>query len=498
MLTGWIYASRAKEKPTNSERILSTIDFGAIAARSLFSRGVARAIEESTAAELPAHALIQRAGLSIARFAMAIAPHSGVIWIPCGPGNNGGDGFEAAVHLKHWGKTPVVTCLSRSGSLPADAAATRRRALQAGVTFSDERPDHYDLCIDALFGIGHLRGFDDRCVAWIKQINSGAAPVIAVDLPSGLDADTGAVNTLCVKADFTLSLLTLKPGLFTANGRDACGAIWFNALGVPEASGACAQLNGTPLPLARPHNSHKGSYGDVGIVGGASGMAGAALLAAKGALHGGAGRVYVCLLDASLSLLDIDQPELMFRKPAQLAYEAMTVVAGCGGGDSIHAHLGDILARSSRLVLDADALNHIAMDPALQDQLTRRIKNTTVLTPHPLEAARLLDTDSKHVQSNRLEAAQALADRFGATVVLKGSGTVIAAPETLTRINPTGNARLATAGTGDVLAGLIGAQLAAGGTVLEGACQAVFRHGHVADLWCAKTTMTAQDLSHAL
>jgi ADP-dependent NAD(P)H-hydrate dehydratase / NAD(P)H-hydrate epimerase len=149
-------------------------------------------------------------------------------------------------------------------------------------------------------------------------------------------------------------------------------------------------------------------------------------------------------------------------------------------------------------VLDADALNHIAMDPALQDQLTRRIKNTTVLTPHPLEAARLLGTDSKHVQSNRLEAAQALADRFGATVVLKGSGTVIAAPETLTRINPTGNARLATAGTGDVLAGLIGAKLAAGGTVLEGACQAVFRHGHVADLWCAKTTMTAQDLSHAL
>ena len=227
-------------------------------------------------------------------------------------------------------------------------------------------------------------------------------------------------------------------------------------------------------------------------------MAGAALLAAKGALHGGAGRVYVGLLDASLSLLDIDQPELMFRKPAQLAYETMTVVAGCGGGDSVHAHLGDILARASRLVLDADALNHIAKDLALQGQLQRRIKNTTVLTPHPLEAARLLGTDSKHVQSNRLEAAQALADRFAATIVLKGSGTVIAAPEALTRINTTGNARLATAGTGDVLAGLIGAHLASGSTVFEGACQAVFRHGHVADLWSAQTTMTAQDLSHGL
>lgn len=498
MPTGWIYASRAKEKPTNSERILSTIDFGAVAARSLFSRGVARTLEVAAAAELPAHALIQRAGLSIARFAMSIAPHSRVIWIPCGPGNNGGDGFEAAVHLKHWGRTPVVTCLSRSGSLPSDAAATRRRAVQAGVTFSEEIPDHYDLCIDALFGIGQIREFDDRCVAWIKQINSGAAPVISVDLPSGLDADTGETNAWCVKANFTLSLLTLKPGLFTANGRDACGAIWFNALGVPEASGACAQLNGTPLPLARPHNSHKGSYGDVGIVGGASGMAGAALLAAKGALHGGAGRVYVGLLDTSLSLLDIDQPELMFRKPAQLAYETMTVVAGCGGGDSVHAHLGDILARASRLVLDADALNHIAKDLALQGQLQRRIKNTTVLTPHPLEAARLLGTDSKHVQSNRLEAAQALADRFAATIVLKGSGTVIAAPEALTRINTTGNARLATAGTGDVLAGLIGAHLASGSTVFEGACQAVFRHGHVADLWSAQTTMTAQDLSHGL
>jgi len=444
------------------------------------------------------HALMQRAGLAIAQFAMAVAPHARVIWIPCGPGNNGGDGYEAARHLKSWGKSPVVTCLDSSGNLPADAASTRNEALQAGVLFAKSMPEHYDLCIDALFGIGRIREFDALCTTWINRINSAAAPVIAVDVPSGLNADTGTSPMLCVKANYTLSLLTLKPGLFTADGREACGEIWFNALGIDEPESASARLNSAPHRAHRPHNTHKGSYGDVCIVGGCQGMTGAALLAARGALHGGAGRVYVGLLDSAAAQLDLCQPELMFRDLSELAYESMVVVAGCGGGKAIQTHLAGILERSGQLVLDADALNAVAKDSALQHLLASRSPRNTVLTPHPLEAARLMNLSSAEVQSGRLGVAQAMADRFGCTIVLKGSGTVIAAPDTLPRINVTGNARLATAGTGDVLAGLIGACLAVGGDAFESSCESVFRHGEAADGWRSTATMSAQDLAQAL
>lgn len=227
-------------------------------------------------------------------------------------------------------------------------------------------------------------------------------------------------------------------------------------------------------------------------------MTGAALLSARAALRGGAGRVYVGLLDPTARQLDICQPELMFRGLSDVAYENMTVVAGCGGGEAIAEHLPVLLNQSARLVLDADALNAIAKDVALQNLLAARSKQTTVLTPHPLEAARLMKLGTAEVQANRLGVAQAIADRFACTVVLKGSGTVIAAPGVLPRINTTGNARLATAGTGDVLAGLIGARLAAGVDSFSSACESVFLHGQVADEWISNTPMTAQTLAQAL
>jgi hydroxyethylthiazole kinase-like uncharacterized protein yjeF len=437
---------------------------------------------------------MERAGLAVAKLAMAVAPHAQVVWIPCGPGNNGGDGYETAKQLKHWGKTPIVTRLQNSKELPNDAAIAYREAVTAGVVFSDTVPEQYDLCIDALFGIGQVRHFDAQCNAWIQQINSRVAPVVAVDIPSGLDADTGTGAPLYVRAHYTLSLLTLKPGLFTADGRGACGDIWFNSLGTEAPAHACAQLNRPSHPVDRAHNTHKGSYGDVCVIGGSSSMTGAALLAARAALHGGAGRVYVGLLAPTTTHLDSGQPELMFRDPLTLAIESMAVVAGCGGGDAIHTHLPRVLAQAKRLVLDADALNAIAQDATLQDLLAARAANTTVLTPHPLEAARLMNMGSKDIQSDRLNLAQTMADRFACTVVLKGSGTIITAPDKLARINTTGNARLATAGTGDVLAGLIGARLAAGSGAFSSACESVFLHGQVADAWDSNATMTAQDL----
>ena len=391
-----------------------------------------------------------------------------------------------------------MTRLQTSKALPTDAAIAYPEAVAAGVVFADTMPEQYDLCIDALFGIGPVRHFDALCSSWVQQINARVAPVVAVDIPSGLDADTGAGSSQYVRANYTLSLLTLKPGLFTADGRDACGEIWFNSLGTEAPAHACSQLNRPPHREERAHNTHKGSYGNVCVVGGSSGMTGAALLAARAALHGGAGRVYVGLLDAATTYLDSGQPELMFRDPLTLAYEAMAVVAGCGGGDAIHTHLPRILTESERLVLDADALNAVANDAKLQDLLAARAANTTVLTPHPLEAARLMNVSSQDIQSSRLHLAQAMADRFACTVVLKGSGTIITAPGQLARINTTGNARLATAGTGDVLAGMIGARLAAGADAFPSACESVFWHGQVADAWDSTATMTAQDLIQAV
>jgi hydroxyethylthiazole kinase-like uncharacterized protein yjeF len=190
----------------------------------------------------------------------------------------------------------------------------------------------------------------------------------------------------------------------------------------------------------------------------------------------------------------------MLRDAEALDLRTATVVCGCGGGDAIAALLPRVLTASPRLVLDADALNAIALDATLQSSLRERatLGAVTVLTPHPLEAARLLGSDAATIQSDRLGAVRALASRFEAVVVLKGSGSVIAGPGgVLPRINPTGNARLATAGTGDVLAGMIGAALASGRPPFDAACEAVWRHGDLADRWPADRSLTAGDLARA-
>jgi len=495
---GWTFAWRAREKPTNSERILGGTGYRCATATSLFSNAVTRALETSASQTLPTHALMEKAGLAVAQLALAVAPHAHRIWIVCGPGNNGGDGLVAARYLQQWGKAPLVSYVPGTNTASDDSTATLNKARQAQVTFTNDVPADYALCIDALFGIGLTRSLDGRCAALVAGMNAKLAPVIAVDVPSGLDADTGTGGPVHVEADYTLSLLTLKPGLFTADGRDACGEIWFNALDVPAPPGPCALLNPQPDVKPRNHNTHKGSYGDVAVVGGAPGMVGAALLAAKAALHGGAGRVYIAPLDPDPVRVDLIQPELMFRSIPDLAYDTLTVVAGCGGGSHIAQHLATIMQHAKRLVLDADALNAISQSTALQSLLKGRGTHSTVLTPHPLEAARLLGTSCADVQANRVKAAQTLANNFGCTVVLKGSGTVIAAPQRLPHINVTGNAKLASPGTGDVLAGLIGARLAADHDPFQSSCEATFLHGQIADDWCLPATMTAQDLVHRL
>jgi hydroxyethylthiazole kinase-like uncharacterized protein yjeF len=390
----------------------------------------------------------------------------------------------------------VVNRLGDEDKAPADTRASLQRAREAGDAFVAEVPAQWDLAVDALLGIGSARPLEGVMAQWAGLMGTCASPVLAVDLPSGLNADTGAGQA--VKATHTLSLLALKPGLFTARGRDAAGQVWFDDLGViPGPQEPTAWLSGPPSPSPRAHASHKGSYGDVAVIGGAPGMTGAALLAASAALHGGAGRVFAALLDGGSLAVDTAQPDLMLRAWDSLPLTGMAVACGCGGGDAIRAVLPKVLSAAGRLVLDADALNAIAADLQLQSLLQARSKRAkpTVLTPHPLEAARLLGCDTAQVQQDRLRAANELAHRYGCIVVLKGSGTVIASPNGAPRINPTGNARLATAGTGDVLAGMIAARLAVEEPPQDAAANAVYAHGLAADRWPTARALTASALA---
>lgn len=437
-----------------------------------------RGIEAHAALTVPPHTLMRRAGDAVARLALAVAPHSRQVWVAAGPGNNGGDGLEAAAQLQAAGKTVTVHWLGATQGdqcSPQDSLDAHARARAAGVQIFDTWPagwpsalESHDLAIDALLGIGASRAPCGPMAEMVDRLNAMACPVIAVDVPSGLDADRGQPwGAACVRADHTLSLLTLKPGLFTASGRDQAGTVWLDSLEVADSGSVLpdAWLSGAQAaPSPRLHAQHKGSFGDVVVVGGASGMAGAALLAARAAQAAGAGRVFVdWLQDASQAPgIDVMHPELMMQRGKSLSdpavLKAATVVCGCGGGNEVRDRLPRLISLAGRLVLDADALNALATDAQLMKQLRQRHgrAQATVLTPHPLEAARLLACDVAQVQSDRMHAARALAEMTACVVVLKGSGSITAASGHIPRINGTGNASLASGGTGDVLAGWLG------------------------------------------
>jgi hydroxyethylthiazole kinase-like uncharacterized protein yjeF len=455
-----------------------------------------RRIEQAALAGVAPHLLMRRAGEAVARLALALAPHAQSVWVAAGPGNNGGDALEAAALLHRLGRRVTVTLLGDAARLPADAADALARAQQAGVAIDATLPATIDadLVLDGLLGLGARRPPDGAIAQAIDLTNAGSSPVLAIDLPSGLNCDTGQpIGTQAVRAAHTLALLTLKPGLFTALGRDHAGDVWLDGLGVGVDAAPDAWLGGGAalrrLLAPRSHAQHKGSFGDTLVIGGAPGMAGAALLAARAALVLGSGRVYAGLLDDDAPTFDAAHAELMLRpldwalRPETLA--ASTVVCGCGGGDAVRGALPAVLHHAARLVLDADALNAIAADAALQPLLRSRSARgqSTLLTPHPLEAARLRGDSAAAVQADRLQVATELAQRFRCCVLLKGSGSVIAAPDTLPMVNPTGNALLASPGTGDVLAGAIGALWSqhVDASAHEVAAAAAWLHGRAAD-----------------
>ena len=481
----------------------------------LWSTQTSRALEQVALLTPHTPSLMQRAGHSVARVAQAIAPHARQAWVLCGPGNNGGDGLVAAQHLAarglqvwvHWLGTPEH---SSTDTLHA-WTALQQHAIQY-LPFHEVPPlTHQDIVIDALLGLGQHNSPHPSSAPLLQILHNSYnchAHALAVDIPTGLDADHGTwfpgyapPDTWQPQSRHTVSLLTLKPGLFTADGRDACGQIWLDDLDCPSPtiSQPTAWLNTPSTPSHRRHNSHKGTFGDVLVIGGATSMHGAAILAANAALHHGAGRTLLHLLAPTPShtlAADIMQLDASQAR-AQLPHA--TVVCGCGGGQAIAAWLPEAILLAPRLLLDADALNALAHDSTLSSAVrARRARGqATILTPHPLEAARLLQTSTANIQAQRLTATQTLAQRLQCTVLLKGSGSIIASPEHVPHINPTGNPRLAIGGTGDVLAGLIGARWRSHAHPHQAACAGAWEHGALSDQWPNHQTLTASRLACA-
>ncbi len=491
---------------------------------ALASSARMRALDRYTieALGVPVELLMESAGRAVVDFVLEFArdllalPDAEVA-IVCGRGNNGGDGFVAARHLALLGIPTRALLLGNPADMGEQAAANHRRAAIVGVAVESawplERPlPRRGVVVDALFGTGLSRPIRGDSAKIIQCINALAgAPevaVIAVDLPSGLDADTGQPLESAVVADATLALGTPKIGLALEPGRSLAGRVCAARIGIAEsipgeeasegvgAAGLWSRYRASDVLPERNPDGHKGNFGHVLVVGGSKGMSGAAALAASAALRSGAGLVTVgCpaglndVLEAQCTeAMTASLPETRDGSLAESGVEAALALAGKrdvvalgpGIGRSLQsgAFVRELaMAVGVPLVVDADGLNAFeGASAALQARSA-----STILTPHPGEAGRLLGTSSGEVNRDRVGAARELARLTGAVVLLKGACTVAASPDGRVIINPTGGPNLATAGSGDVLTGLVAALIAQGLGALEAAALAAFVHGMAGD-----------------
>jgi hydroxyethylthiazole kinase-like uncharacterized protein yjeF len=452
-----------------------------------------RTLETRAVAVPDPPALMERAGLAAARLAREIAGATGKrVVVFAGPGNNGGDAFVLARHLKGWWFDVVVSFSGDRAKLSPDAAAAfdAWRAAGGEVTSAIPRDDECGLVVDGLFGIGLQRDVGGTHAERVAWINAARGPVLALDVPSGIESDSGRVLGSAVRATHTITFIALKPGLLTLDGPDHCGALEVASLDL-DARALLAPsghvIGSEAIPAAFPTrrlNTHKGDYGSAGIIGGSEGMAGAAVLAGRSALNLGAGRVYVGFAASSVPAFDPVQPELMFRAADDvLALDHLTCLAvgpGLGQSQQAKRQVSTVLARPLPLVIDADALNMIGADERLGRALASR-SAPAVLTPHPAEAARLLHVTTRDIQKDRVSAALEIAAAFRAGVVLKGAGSICAWPDGRWAINTSGNPGMASAGMGDVLTGFIAALLSQGASAEAALEAAVHLHGAAAD-----------------
>lgn len=446
-------------------------------------------LEMRAANQLGAGTLMKRAGAAAAELIMKRLEDAGVeqrrVTLLVGPGNNGGDALACACELRE--KGAVVNVVLPGGRRPTSALALAQleRWTQAGGTTYDDpyMTEKADCVVDGLFGTGLAKPITGDYLDAVLWFNERQALKVSLDIPSGLNPVTGhwTGSYPGCSADVTITFLCVKSGLYMCEGADAAGEIVLNELDVSVPLSPLSVIGTDEFPrVLRPRvkNSHKGDYGSVAVIGGTDGMIGASILAARAALISGAGRVTLECRAEHAPHVDMVYPEIMFAtKPVNLE-DFDAIVLGCGLGTSAEAKARVIEALNCQkpLILDADALNIIAADIKLQDMVLAR-RAPTVLTPHPGEAARLLRRDTAGVTADRVAACRELAVQTGAIVVLKGAGTVISMRSSRTWINPTGSPMLATGGSGDVLAGMIGAMFAQGYDMVESVLAAVYFHG---------------------
>jgi NAD(P)H-hydrate epimerase len=449
-----------------------------------------RAIEEHGIA---GRELMERAGSAALDVLLQRWPAARDVTVLCGGGNNGGDGYVLARLALQRGLVARVIACTAPDSLKGDAAAACADYRRAGGSIEAWEGDGAlsgdGPLVDALLGTGLDRALEGRYARGVAAMNAGGRPVLALDIPTGLHADTGRVLGVAVQAAVTVCFIGLKLGLFTGRGRGCAGEIVYAGLGVPAGleaglEPAARRLDPGCLPdwlQPRARDAHKGHFGHVLVIGGDYGMGGAALLAGRAALRSGAGLVSVATRPAHAATMFASQPELMCRGVDEardlepLLARASVVVAGPGLGRSPWALdlLAAALDSGLPCVFDADALNLLSEHP-------RRLSRA-ILTPHPGEAARLLDTTAQEVEADRPAALRALQARWGGIVVLKGAGTLVAGGGPVPWLCGAGNPGMASGGMGDVLSGIIGGLAAQLQDLERAACAGVLVHALAAD-----------------
>ena len=438
--------------------------------------------------------LMQRAGEAAFKVACTAHPESSHWLILCGHGNNGGDGYVVARLAVAAGIHVTLLALESDKPLPEEASAAREAWLNAGGVIHATDivwPEEIDVIIDGLLGTGLRSAPRDPVATLIARANAHSAPVVALDIPSGLMAQTGTTPGAVIQAAHTVAFIALKPGLLTGKARDVTGTLHHNALGLESwlagqethVSRVDASLLAQWLPPRRP-TSHKGDHGRLVIIGGDHGTAGAIRMTGEAALRCGAGLVRVLTRIENSAPIITARPELMVHELTPQSLEeslewADVVVIGPGLGQQAWGKQALQKVENFRkpMLWDADALNLLAINP---DKRHNRI-----LTPHPGEAARLLNCSVAEIESDRLLSARRLVKRYGGVAVLKGAGTVVASDEALGIVDA-GNAGMASGGMGDVLSGIIGALLGQKLPLYDAACAGCVAHGVAADKLAAR------------
>ena len=436
--------------------------------------------------------LMERAGAAAFELLKKKWPEARSISVVCGTGNNAGDGFVIARLAREAGFEVEVLQVGDDAHLKGDALAAAQRLQSANIDTAEfivPKCQQADVIVDALLGTGLSGKVLDEFFTAIKAMNSCGKPILALDIPSGLNANTGKVANIAVKAEATVTFIGNKQGLYVADAWDYCGEKYFESLSVPSAVYEQAK-NGVELvdyeklkTMLKPRslNVHKGDFGHVLVVGGEAGFTGAARMAGEAAARIGAGLVSIATRKEHASFLNSARPELMVhgvddeKDFHQLAEHASVIAIGPGMGQSDWAKqlLGYAIESGLPLVVDADALNLLSAEPHKQENW--------ILTPHPGEAARLLGKSSQEIEENRFATVKALQDEFGGITILKGAGSLVCSQDDPMFLCTDGNPGMASGGMGDVLTGVIAGLVAQGFGLLDAASLGVCLHGAAGD-----------------